>query len=312
MFFFKVLFFVLLLSTYSSAKYQKIKVGFIDKHYENILTKRKLISILKEIENKLEYQVGKNIFDYHHNGKPIDILYKTPSQKKIELNKNIKKLENKKEIIDKLKKSIDLEQNDIEYKRDKLRKNSNRLNKEVRKLNRYIKTKNKEQHSQTQYNDIKAYVDKKQMEIKKKTNILNKDKKIFNRELKSYNKKISLYNKNIRQYNRLQRKVENISRSLKEVKGVALGYTEITSTTFYENGYKRKKEEVKNYMKKIEIYSFDSIKELKAILAHEIGHLIGVEHIHSKGALMNPILQENQIKNLNLTSEDIIKFRNNL
>ena len=54
MFFFKVLFFVLLLSNYSSAKYQKIKVGFIDKHYENILTKRKIISILKEKENRVK------------------------------------------------------------------------------------------------------------------------------------------------------------------------------------------------------------------------------------------------------------------
>lgn len=46
-------------------------------------------------------------------------------------------------------------------------------------------------------------------------------------------------------------------------------------------------------------------------MAHEIGHLVGVPHIDAKNALMNPILQDNQIENLSLTQEDIRNFKEN-
>ena len=64
-------------------------------------------------------------------------------------------------------------------------------------------------------------------------------------------------------------------------------------------------------MNKIEIYSFDSKEQLKVILAHEIAHLVGIPHINVKNALMNPILQDNQVKNLELTFDDIRAFEMN-
>ena len=63
-------------------------------------------------------------------------------------------------------------------------------------------------------------------------------------------------------------------------------------------------------MNKIEIYGFESLNELKAILAHELAHLVGIPHIEVVGALMNPVLQKNQIENLELTSYDIELFNN--
>jgi predicted Zn-dependent protease len=64
-------------------------------------------------------------------------------------------------------------------------------------------------------------------------------------------------------------------------------------------------------MNKIEIYGFESKDELKAILAHELAHLLGIPHIDAKGSLMNPILQENQIEQLSLSKKDIINFKKN-
>ena len=62
-------------------------------------------------------------------------------------------------------------------------------------------------------------------------------------------------------------------------------------------------------MSKIEIYGFNNLNELKVILAHEIAHLVGLPHIDKKGALMNPIIQVNQIEKLFLTHEDIELFK---
>jgi predicted Zn-dependent protease len=113
----------------------------------------------------------------------------------------------------------------------------------------------------------------------------------------------------VRQYTRLARKIEVMARGSKEVRGAAIGYIETTFKTFYKDGKVHKEKSTKSTMDKIEIYGFDSLDELKAVLAHEIAHLLGVGHVNAKGALMNPTLQKNQIQKLKLTPADIKAFR---
>ena len=61
-------------------------------------------------------------------------------------------------------------------------------------------------------------------------------------------------------------------------------------------------------MDKIEIYDFETLEKFKVVLAHELGHLVGVEHVEAKGALMNPLMQDEQVKELFLTPSDIRAF----
>lgn len=95
---------------------------------------------------------------------------------------------------------------------------------------------------------------------------------------------------------------------MKEVKGVAKGYTQITMKTFRKNGKTYTKKIEKSFMQNIEIYGFESLEHLRAILAHELGHLVGLGHIEVEGALMHPILQGNQIQKLELTYDDVQIF----
>lgn len=50
------------------------------------------------------------------------------------------------------------------------------------------------------------------------------------------------------------------------------------------------------------------MNQFKAVLAHEIAHLVGICHIEKQGALMNPILQSNQVVRMELTPDDIKAF----
>ena len=102
-----------------------------------------------------------------------------------------------------------------------------------------------------------------------------------------------------------------IAQKFTKVKGKAFGMKEITLKTYYKDGKKIKEKSVKSNMTKIEIYGFENISQLKAVLAHEIGHLVGIPHINAKKALMNPILQKNQINELFLTNDDIDNFNTN-
>ena len=115
----------------------------------------------------------------------------------------------------------------------------------------------------------------------------------------------------INDINRLSNEIESMGRNIKKINGRTFGLQEVTFKTYFKDGQAVQEQNIKNSMNKIEIYGFDSKEQLKVVLAHEIAHLVGVPHLEVKDALMNPILQENQIKELTLTKDDIENFRKN-
>ncbi|NQY21702.1 MAG: matrixin family metalloprotease, partial [Campylobacteraceae bacterium] len=145
--------------------------------------------------------------------------------------------------------------------------------------------------------------DNQRIKIKKKE--FKKLQREFNKYINSYNRVLNKNNSLIYKHNRLHHKTTRMQKSFKEVKGISISNKEIQIKTYFKNGKKVKEKTVTYTTRKIEIYSFETLQELKAILAHEIIHLLGIQHINVKGALMNPILQHNQIKELKLTIEDI-------
>lgn len=54
----------------------------------------------------------------------------------------------------------------------------------------------------------------------------------------------------------------------------------------------------------INIYAYESTPELRLIIAHELGHALGLGHIDAPTALMNPVLKEQNLENFELTAAD--------
>ncbi|MBN2781778.1 MAG: matrixin family metalloprotease, partial [Campylobacterales bacterium] len=180
------------------------------------------------------------------------------------------------------------------------------LNNYIDELNRYIENFNKRSDlSKDEYDNIKQQVLQKQKYIKEQNLLLEKEKRVLNKEILSVKNMTNRYNLLVKRYNRLLRENENLSRDLVEIKGVTKGTT--TITYLKENGITKEKSS-KSSMDKIEIYGFEDLNQLKVVLAHEIAHLVGVEHVDAKGALMNPILQKEQLEHLLLSSDDIEAF----
>jgi len=308
----RIIFPILILTTLSHASFEKIKIGKIDNYYKNKISYQEVRNILDEIEYIFESQLDMNIFDYSNDGKVIDILYVPPSKLEKRIDRKMEKLKLKKAKVEKIQDSLPKKLENINKEKEFIKEERLILNKKIETLNDYIKEKNKQKNfSKNEYTRIKAYIKKEQKKIKVDTSILKKNQRRIQSKVTSYNQKVNLQNSLIRDLNRLNNELERMNRSFKKVKGNTIGLKQVTSKVFYKNGKRVKEKTVKNIMNKIEIYGFESKNELKVIIAHEIAHLVGIPHINEKDALMNPILQQNQINQLSLTRSDILNFRNN-
>ena len=309
---YKIIFIILILFNISFASYQEIRIGNIDDYYKDKISEQQLKTIIDEIENTLETQLNMNIFDYSINGKPIDILYVQESKLEKNISKKIDKLTSKKNKLESLKGFFLTQKDEIDKLQEFYTNQTNLLNKKVDILNSYIKEVNNQKSlNKNEYDSVQEYV---KNERKKIDFDLKEQKKIqsnLTKTLNHYNQKVFSYNDVSREINMLVSEIESMSRSIRKINGRTFGLEETTLKTIYKDGKQIQEKSVKTNMNKIEIYSFDSLAQLKVIIAHEIVHLLGIPHIEINNALMNPILQNSQIENLYLTFEDIENFRNN-
>jgi hypothetical protein len=308
----KIVFVTILLCNFSFASFQKLRIGHIDSYYKNKISKYELRNLIDEVEYILESKLDINVFDYTSSGKPINLVYVTPSRLEKRISSYLNKLNEKEKEIKRLTKSFPKEQVKIKKLKKMFSEQNNLLNKRVKLLNDYVLTVNKKKRmSKIEYNDLKRYVKREKSKLQVEITKLKKEESYIKRVVNSFNNKMSTYNNLILEHKRLNAQLEVMSRGFKKVKGMTFGIKEIRFKTFYKDGKKVKERSVKNIMNKIDIYGFKNIDELKTILAHEILHLVGIPHINVKNALMHPVLQKKQLEEVNLTEEDISNFNEN-
>ena len=306
---YKLLALLLLLFNFSYASFQEVRIGKIDAYYEDKLSEDSLREIIDEIEETFESQLDMDIFDYSQSGKIIDILYVPASKLERRINKKIEKLHMKRNRIEKLGTDFSNKEKEIDAFKKEIDAKNTVLNQKVKQYNDYIKEQNKNKaKTKKEFEFIQKEAKSRQSKLNTAIKKFKKDQRRFRRLTLSYNNKGHSYNNSIREFMRLKKEVETMSRSFRKVKGVTIEAQEITLKTYIKNGQRIKERSVNSIMNKIEIYGFENLAELKAILAHEIGHLVGIPHINVEGALMNPLLQESQKYELHLTPEDIENF----
>lgn len=305
----KFIFVTILFISMLNAGYEKIKIGKISNYHKDKISPFILKQLLDEIEQQFESQLGYNVFDYSSDGKPIDLLYISPStaQKRVErkISQYERKVKKSQDLIDFFKQTdVELDKLNIEYKSF-----SSKLNDKIISFNSYVENINKiKKYPKEEFEKIKNNIALKKADINEDKRVKKRLESKLRLKTTKYNNRVIVYNNLTSQINHLAFEIESLNRSLKIVKGQAIGQKVIKYKTYLKDGKYVKEKSIEHSMNKIEIYSFESLNQLKVILAHEIAHLVGIPHIDVKGALMNPILQDNQVKNLKLTYEDIMAF----
>lgn len=309
---FKILITCIILFNVSFASFEKVRIGKIDSYYKNKISEQELRNVISEVEYLLESQLNTNIFDYSATGKSINLVYVPASRLENRIKDYLQRLKSKEKEITRLHKSFPKKQKNVDKLKNMFVQQNNLLNKRVKNLNDYVRTANKKKRiSRNEYTDLQRYVKREKRKLEIEIKKLKKEEKYIKTKVSNFNRSVYSYNNLILEHKRLNTQLEVMSRGFKKVKGMTFGIKEIRLKTFYKDGKKVKVKSVKNSMNKIDIYGFETIDELKTILAHEILHLVGIPHINTKNALMHPILQKNQIKQINLTKEDILNFNKN-
>ena len=309
---YKTIFSLLTLITFSFASFQEVRIGKIHDYYKNKISEQQLRTIIDEIEHTFESQLNMNIFDYSLNGKPIDILFETPSKLEEKIQEKMGKLNSKLEKIEELKIQFPKMKEELNSSQNSYNEQISILNKKVEELNEYVRNINKKANlSKDEYSKAQNYINIE----KSKIDIESKKQKNLHRDLikqfNSYNQKNFSFNNLVNDSNRISNEIESMNRNVKKIKGKTFGEENITIKTYYKDGKLVKEKTNSISMNKIEIYGFDNLKQLKVVLAHEIAHLVGIPHIEAKNALMNPILPKTQEEKLVLTAEDILNFKEN-
>jgi hypothetical protein len=56
--------------------------------------------------------------------------------------------------------------------------------------------------------------------------------------------------------------------------------------------------------KTIQVFQFNSLDELKLVLAHEVGHALGLDHVENPSSIMHYLMGNQKVYGLSLTEDN--------
>lgn len=178
-----------------------------------------------------------------------------------------------------------------------------------------------------QYNNLNSTYQKRLSDYKKSVANYEKNLQDYNDEVESWNKKggapADIYDKLKKekndlesQFNALEKERKNLNSLIGKTNDLVAKESSIVNNynnqlSTYKERYGQASQFDKGVYdgKKIDIFQFNEISDLRLTIAHEFGHALGIDHLNNPDSLMYYLMGEQDMESPHLSNEDISSLK---
>jgi predicted Zn-dependent protease len=261
------------------------RFGDIDPRFD--IPQEELKHLMKEVETLWASAMKQQLLEYDKDGQVvINLVYSEDQQRTEDERRLYKRIQLKKGQVNVLEQEYAHQKKRFEQNQELFSRTLSNFNQQVKKYNDWqkrMKTRSIPFDIRQKFKQLERKINQLKVEVERRKENLEFERQKTNNKLRQLNRFIDQQNKLISQYNMRF--------------GVA--------KKFNQGQYVKKGQD-----EQINIYQFANLAELKTVLAHETGHALGLSHVNNPEAIMNALMDKQNIFNLSLTNEDITAIKN--
>lgn len=258
-----------------------IKMGTVDDRFQ--IDQQTLVSVIREVAELWSSSFGKSVVVYSENAElEVDLVYAEEQQLTDSERQFRDRLQSESVSIDVMERQFNSREKEYEEDVRRYENDMEQLQISIDRLNQWVNIQNRNggfnEDELRQYEYRKASVDEKSAALDQKKAELMIEAESMNRMLSDLNRRINSKNELVDEYNR----------------------TFTGERKFTQGAY-----EWNETGKSIRVFQFSSLDELRLVLAHEVGHALGLDHVENPSSVMYYLMGNQKENGLALTNEDI-------
>jgi chromosome segregation ATPase len=256
------------------------RLGNIDSRFD--ITQKEVVEIMEEVEELWESSMNKDLINFSKDGQIALNLVYSEEQKLTDAERQFSdRITAKEQRTSVVEREYERLSDRYEKAEQDVRQTLNEYNSKIEAYNKLAKEwdgKEATSNIVARFKTLEREINTLEASLKRKKQSLSSLRERTNAKTKQLNELIKEHNNLIAEYN------DRFSQPRKFDQG-----------RFVKQGDNQE----------INIYQFGNRAQLKTVLAHEVGHALGLDHVNNPKSIMYSMMGNQNMANLQLTEEDI-------